>query len=279
MLRRICGGLVILSAIAAATGAEALPQSCLSAPFPATPQSPIYALDLVGLDGDRSHLELWRQPCADGSGQTAALARITPISVAPIVCSFDLVLVQDSIQIGGRLLMTASPDLFCDRLLTTATFILLEDTGSPVPFDASRAFTLAFEGQPSGLPIVTVDVPPVPADHLPPAITVVATGCSAACSTGQAIGFVAHLTNPGASTIVEVQAGVRLPDGTPVNLLPSGRHTEVPLAAGQAVDVTIIPTITLSSGVGAGTYLVEAAVIEPQLGVTLSRSVITVLVQ
>src|ERR1043165_9957741 len=73
--------------------AEALSSSCLPGPFPATPQAPTFGLDLTSVFGDaHAHLDLWRQPCTDGSGEAVALARITPISTNPSLCEFDLVI-------------------------------------------------------------------------------------------------------------------------------------------------------------------------------------------
>ena len=69
--------------------------------------------------------------------------------------------------------------------------------------------------------------------------------------------------------LVELKTGARLPDGSAVTILE--RHEEEMIPSG----VTVIPLFAgfvLPAGIPAGTYAIEAALIEPVLGVTLSRS-------
>jgi hypothetical protein len=76
--------------------------------------------------------------------------------------------------------------------------------------------------------------------------------------------------NPSATvTPMEVKIGVRLPNGAPANLL--GKHLEVPLPAGMDATVTVFDSI-LPAGLPPGAWTFEAALLEPELGVTLSRS-------
>ena len=68
---------------------------------------------------------------------------------------------------------------------------------------------------------------------------------------------------------MELKTGARLPDGSAVTILE--RHEEEMIPSG----VTVIPLFAgfvLPAGIAAGTYAIEAALIEPVLGVTLSRS-------
>jgi len=69
--------------------------------------------------------------------------------------------------------------------------------------------------------------------------------------------------------LVELKTGARLPDGSAVTILE--RHEEEMIPTG----VTVIPLfadLVLPAGIPAGAYAIEAALLEPTLGVTLSRS-------
>lgn len=101
-----------------------------------------------------------------------------------------------------------------------------------------------------------------------PSISVISTGCTS-CSPGSVVTFHAHIVNPGPAIVVELKTGVRLPDGTIISLL--GRHHEQALGAGQTVDIDLISGFVVPLGAPSGTYPVEAALLEPDLGVTLSR--------
>ena len=81
----------------------------------------------------------------------------------------------------------------------------------------------------------------------------------------------ARVTNLGPTpTRVEAKIGVRLPDGTPANLL--GTHLEVTLPASLDTTVTLLDVV-LPAGLPPGPWTCEGALLEPALGATLSRSV------
>ena len=108
-------------------------------------------------------------------------------------------------------------------------------------------------------------------EALPPidtlSVAVVALGCTS-CGPRSTLGFEVSVFNPGAPVRVELKTGVRLPDGQVVSL--RGRHEEVLLPNG----VTVIPLfsgLVLPEGIPQGFYMFEAALLEPELGVTLSR--------
>ena len=131
-------------------------------------------------------------------------------------------------------------------------------------YDEVAAFTLIYRGS----PVTAVEIPAAE----PPTLTVVATGCTT-CYSGNTLGFELHVTNPGGPKLVELKTGARLPDGSVISIL--GRHEEELLPSG----VTVIPLfsgLVLPAGTPSGAYTIEAALLEPELGVTLSRSSVPV---
>jgi YVTN family beta-propeller protein len=103
----------------------------------------------------------------------------------------------------------------------------------------------------------------------PPGLTFSFTGCLT-CSAGDRFTVEVRIVNPGTTEVpTEMKIGVRLPSGVPVNLM--GKHLEVTLAAGQDRTVTVLD-ITLPAGLPPGTWTFEGALLEPELGATLSRS-------
>jgi hypothetical protein len=100
------------------------------------------------------------------------------------------------------------------------------------------------------------------------AITINLTGCGT-CRAGDTFSVDAHITNPTLSPVpLEVKIGVRTPDGLPINLFD--RHLEVGLPAefDQTIQLLSVP---LPVGLPVGTWKFEGALLEPQLGETLSR--------
>lgn len=78
-----------------------------------------------------------------------------------------------------------------------------------------------------------------------------------------------RLVNPGPEMLAELKFGARTADGTPFNLL--GRHHEELLPGGSDVVMTLMDG-PFPAGVAPGAYTIEAAILEPELGVTISRS-------
>lgn len=74
--------------------------------------------------------------------------------------------------------------------------------------------------------------------------------------------------------VAEMKTGVRLPDGT-VAFSLLGRHREVLLADGQTVDVVLLANAPLPGGLPTIDVGIEAAILEPELGGTISRSTVT----
>jgi hypothetical protein len=100
-----------------------------------------------------------------------------------------------------------------------------------------------------------------------PTLAIHALGCTT-CHPGETLGFEVHITNPGGPMLVELKTGARLPDGSTVTILE--RHEEETIPPG----VTVIPLfagLVLRAGIPAGAYAIEAALLEPELGVTISR--------
>lgn len=142
------------------------------------------------------------------------------------------------------------------------TVVLLSSVAQP-DYDETAAFTLIYDGTVA----TSVEIPA--AAPLPglPTVIVIATGCTT-CHPGDMVAFQMLITNPGAPVLVELKTGARLPGGPVVSIL--GRHGEEVIGAG----ITVIPlfALVLPAGVPAGSYAIEAALLEPDLGVTLSRS-------
>jgi hypothetical protein len=265
---RILAALAFVFVVALGSRTEALPSTCLTLPLPTVPLSPNFSLQLFSGEGHAS-ATIWRQPCQDGSGQVAVLLRLTPETEGPHVCSFRALIVQGGIQLDGTFATSAggSPPFptFCEGLFVPTTVILLSAPNQP-RYDEQAAVTLIYTGPPTtsvDIPAAAVP-PPLPA---PPTLTVHALGCTA-CHSGNTLGFEVHITNPGGPRLVELKTGARLPDGSAVTIL--GRYVEETIASG----VTVIPLfagLVLPSGIPTGTYTIEAALLEPELGVTIGR--------
>jgi hypothetical protein len=86
------------------------------------------------------------------------------------------------------------------------------------------------------------------------------------------LGFEVHIANEGAPIRVELKTGARLPDGSLVTIL--GRHEEEMIDTGGTV-IPLFNGFVLPSGIPAGTYTIEVALLEPELGETLSRQSVT----
>ena len=119
----------------------------------------------------------------------------------------------------------------------------------------------------------TVAAEPVPA----PGVELVASGCSP-CATGDRATFVLTIVNPacfpqvGASPRgVQVAALLRHPNGTTLPLPVHGQSVLLPAGASS---ITLADFIV--PGGEPGVYLIEAALLDPQTGVTLSRDVLGV---
>lgn len=108
---------------------------------------------------------------------------------------------------------------------------------------------------------------------VPPQLHVTLIGCLR-CHPGDHLIAQVTLRNPAqTATSVELKAGVRLPDGTGVNLFgPNGQHIVVSLPAGLESTFPIL-NFTWPVGAPPGVWHVEGALLEPSLGKTLSRDV------
>jgi hypothetical protein len=244
--------------------ATALPATCLPSPLPATPIPPTFTLEMFFFS-DHARGTIWRQACQDGSGQVAVLIRLTAVTANPFVCSVNALIVQGGIQRDGTLATSTSGfPTVCGDLLVPTTVVLLSSVAQP-DFDETAAFTLIYDGTAATSVEIPAAAPPPPAGL--PTVIVVATGCTT-CHPGDILTFQMLITNPGAPMLVELKTGARLPGGAVVSIL--GRHEAEIIGSG----VTVIPlfALVLPAGIPAGAYAIEAALLEPELGVTLSRS-------
>jgi hypothetical protein len=165
-LIRVISGLAFVAVTALLpVSASAISATCLPGGFPSTPTSPVVGKDVSYFD-DRYHIDVWRVPCQDGSGQVALLLRATAITPGPFVCSGTLTLIQGGVQLDPKLAQTSgnSASSFCGDLLVATTFSLERWHSSDPPFDNKAAFTLDVEDPRTGH--TTLEVPA--ADTAPP---------------------------------------------------------------------------------------------------------------
>lgn len=91
------------------------------------------------------------------------------------------------------------------------------------------------------------------------------------CRPGDAVTALVTVSNTGLMGFpVEVKGGVKLPDGTPLNLL-GDRHIEVPIPPGVTGPLPILEVV-IPPEAPPGEYTAEGALLSPALGRELSRS-------
>jgi hypothetical protein len=154
-MTKVLAALTFIVALTLPLFAEALPASCLPTPLPAIPIAPTFAINLLLFDSN-TLATIWRQPCADGSGEVAVLLRLTPVTAVPTqVCSTRATIFQAGIQRNGRLsTSTSGSPLLCGPLSVPVTAVLLSEAGEP-DYDETAAFRLIY----AGTPVTFVDIP------------------------------------------------------------------------------------------------------------------------
>jgi hypothetical protein len=233
---------------------------CLAAPLPATPLPPVFSLN-VQRGGEPSHFDLWRQSCPGGG--SIVLLRVTPITPGSFICDLSFTLVQGASQFDILLTDQNETFGFCNALFVPSTFYVAPDGPA---YDPQQAFTLRFDtvtGSPRFAALEVAAAGPLPPP--PPTITVTATACTT-CHSGQVVGYIMNINNPGPAMVVEIKAGARFPDGSILALV----NTLATLPTGPTI-LTLVPPQSLPGGLPTVDLLVEAAILEPSLGVTLSR--------
>lgn len=268
--------LILTATLTLGLTAPAHAVECVAAPLPTTPLPPAYGMDVQWFS-DKLHVDIWRQPCTGGG--EGLLVRLAPITSAPFACSSVFHLLEAGLQYAVSLRASFNPSsaTFCDNLFVPTTLAVFPAAGTPA-FTVAPAFELLFSGYDSSArPLVfSLSVPPesAPPPPAPPSILVVDTGCTV-CHAGNLLAFEAHVTNPGAPLLVELKAGVRLPDGTPISVLAPCLEQTFP----TGTTVVHLLSGTMPSGVAPGTYIVEAAILEPELGATFARASLSFVVQ
>ena len=269
---RWCAAAIIVAVamglvLAAVPAGAAVPATCFPA-LPAVSGAPLFTIT-GGALAERIRLDLWREPCVDGSGEIAVLIQATPITPGPLLCSFNFRLSQLGIERQGRIrTSTATAAAFCDVLPFTTTFVLDEQPGNP-PLIVAFPFEMLW-----ATPLVNVlDVPQQrPPAPPPPRVTIENTGCLT-CRPGDFAQVHLHFTNSGPPQNVEVKAGSHFPDGVTVLSLV-GPHLEVTVPSGES-DI-FISGVILPAEVPLGAYLIEARLLDPIFGTTLSADYLTV---
>jgi hypothetical protein len=239
---------------------EADGTGCLPAPLPTVPAAPVFSVN-VQRAGEQSHFDLWRQACP--AGGSIVLFRVTPLTPGAFICDLSFTIVQGPSQFN--ILLTEQNDTFgfCDNLFVPTTFYLAPDGPA---YDPAQPFTLLFDTVTGSPRFATLGVTGAGAlASSPPTITVVATACTT-CHSGQVVGYTMSISNPGPAMVAEVKAGARFPDGAILALV----NTVVTLPAGPSM-LALVPQQPLPGGLPTADLLVEAAILEPSLGVTLSR--------
>lgn len=127
-----------------------------------------------------------------------------------------------------------------------------------------------YHDSPGGTLVLTVRGGP---QREPVQLTLALAGCDI-CRPGDRFTVNAVLVNPNPADVpVEVKFGVRLPDGSPVNLwsVPDSRF-RVAVPPGTTGPVTILDTV-MPAGVPGGVWAYEGILLDPELGMPLSRAI------
>lgn len=259
----------LVSLISPAAAVALPPAGCLSAPLPTTVGSPTYTFTIIWSQTDQARLDLWRQPCANNPAQAAILVRITPITVEPFVCSVNFDIIQDGIQFDARISPSPTGSTsFCNDLFVASTFLLTESGGSAI-LNPLNAFTLIHSGIVSPAQQLQVPAAGGPVQPSAPTLAIVATGCTT-CHSGQVVGYRLGFTNNGPATSAELKGGARFPDGSSLPLL-----NQVSTIPPGASTLTFVSLQTLPAGLPTLDLVIEAAILDPIFGVTISRQTTT----
>jgi len=257
---RLLAALAVLSIVLFVTPAFAVIQRCLPNPLPA-PTAPVFSRDVQKFS-EQMRLDVWRVPC---DGSFALLMKVTPLSTV-FLCESDFSILQGGAPFEFALADASTPG-FCAPLLAPRTFSLVP---KPPSYDVAAPLTILFDTLSGMSRFAALDVA---AAVPPPTVTVLALGCTT-CHPGDALGFAVRIDNPDGPTVVELKTGVRLPDGSVVTIL--GRFVQKTLGAGVSETILLFSGFVLPAGIfPAGAYTIEAALLEPDLGVTITRDSVT----
>jgi hypothetical protein len=250
----------------AASDAIAISPGCLPGGLPTTPGPEAVARTFGWGSSDYFHGDVWRVTCADDPNTVALLFRAIPQIGEPFVCSGSFDIIQGGQQLTVRFEQTPGSFLsFCDDLLVATTVAIERHLGAP--FDPKGAFTLVFDGISAGNQ--SLEVPAV-GGSTDLGITVVSTGCNP-CSAGQTATFHVHVVNRTGRLAVELRAGIKFPNNGP-QVAIFDLCTETVLETGEQ-DIPLA-SIVVPGNVPNGTYTIEAAILDPIFGTTLSRHAI-----
>lgn len=158
---------------------------------------------------------------------------------------------------GTQLLDTYSPARFENVLPQTGTYTAIVYDANSF-YEGDYAFTVSCTGGPC-LSLRSV-----------PTVSLSLTGCTV-CAPGNPLSVDVHWQNLGPTRVTEVKVGLRLPDGTPINLF-GDKHLEYSFPAGFDLSTALF-SFPWPSGLPSGDYTVEATLIGPDLGDTFSRDV------
>jgi hypothetical protein len=248
----------------------AVSPTCLPGPLPTNPRPPVFSGNAAWVDS-QMRFEVWREPCTDGSGRMATLLRVTPLSGQPFLCSVNFTVIQGNLQYNlVRLLQTSTnTGSFCNTVLIPTSLIISQFTTGP-QFDDLQAFSLIHGGGTPG--VSRLEVGAAGSVISPPAIQVILSACVNCRASDRFLMLVRARDPANQAQRIEVKIGVRLPDGTPVNML-GDPHLEVTLS--PLLDTTVpILDLALPPSLPAGVYTAEAVFLEPALGETFSRHVL-----
>jgi hypothetical protein len=262
---------VIFSHASSAVGSYAFTVSCTSGTCSPTPPPPPTPAPGGDIECEPEPSDMFPHY---GTRVTCDISPTTDTDLFRFVASAGDRILAEAVFVSGASFVPRIELIAPDGTVLTNTFsparsdVLLNQTGVYTAIVFSHAATA------SGRYAFTVSctagrcLPP----GAGPILTLTLTGCTI-CATGNQFTVVAHWQNTRASAVAtEVKVGLRLPDGTPFNML-GDEHFQFAFPA--SLDFTGTLFDFAWPDLPPGTWTIEAAVLGPALGETFSRDVKT----
>jgi len=128
--------------------------TCMPAPLPSSPKTPNYSITYDRTSSETITLTFWREPCKDGTGK-ALLVRAKPIKGNPFLCSPNLKVIQNGLQLNDIRLQPSSSGFgsWCDDLFVASTLIVNQYDFGEVQFDPAKALKIVYEDVVKDIPL------------------------------------------------------------------------------------------------------------------------------
>ena len=254
---------------------------CVPLPLPSGPGANQSFSMTVQYGDDSLRATLWRQRCQD-SEDVVLLLRAAPVSPSSLLCASRWFLEQDlsRFEVSFRSRIAPAEEgpepPFCSTIYGPVTVVVEASglwSGEAATFAPTDDFFVLYLGATENenrYVAYRIEIPyPLPELPLPvssaPSVAIVATGCSP-CRPGQVVGYRVDVTNPDVPLRAEYRGGARLADGSILSFV----QTSVTIPHGAST-LALVPALTLPAGLKAQEVYVEAALLEPGLGVTIAR--------